>query len=73
MKLTVAVVVYQPEIRKIVHASVLLGNYVVHVQVLAVLQRLVTDGAETLLPPRQLPRATGRGLGSAPPLRPVVL
>ena len=68
-----AVVVYQPEIRRIVRASVLLGNHVVHVQVLAILQRLVTDGAETLLPPRQLPRATGRGWGSAPPLRPVVL
>jgi hypothetical protein len=46
---------------------------VVHVQVLAVLQGWVTDGAETLLPPRQLPRATGRGLGLAPPLRPVVV
>jgi hypothetical protein len=46
---------------------------VVHVQMLAVLQSLVTDGAETLLPPRQLARATGRSLGSAPPLRPVVL
>jgi hypothetical protein len=73
VKLAVAVLVYQPEIRKIVRASVFLGNHVVHVQVLAVLQRLVTDGAETLLPPRKLPRATGRGLGSAPPLRPVVL
>jgi hypothetical protein len=45
----------------------------VHVQVLAILQRLVTDGAETLLPPRQLPRTTGCGRGSAPPLYLVVL
>jgi hypothetical protein len=73
VKLAVAVVVYQPEIRKIVRAAVLLGNHVMHVQVLAVVQRLVTDGAETLLPPRRLPRAPGRGLGSAPLLRPVVL
>jgi hypothetical protein len=73
VKLTVAVVMYEPEIRKIVRAAVFRGNHVVHLQVLAVLQRLVTDGAETLLPPRELPRATGHGLGSAPPLRPVVL
>jgi hypothetical protein len=73
VKLAVAGVMYQSEIRKIVRASVFFGNHVVYVQVLAVLQRLVTDGTETLLPPRQLPRATGRGLGSAPPLRPVVL
>jgi hypothetical protein len=38
VKLTVAVVVFKSEIRKIVRASVLLGNYVVHVQVLAVLR-----------------------------------
>jgi hypothetical protein len=73
VKLAVAGVVYQPEIRKIVRASVFLGNHVGPVEILAVLQRLVTDGAETLLPPRQLPRATGRAVGSAPPLRPVVL
>jgi hypothetical protein len=32
VKLAVAVVVYQPEIRQIVRASVFLGNHVVHVQ-----------------------------------------
>jgi hypothetical protein len=73
VKLAMAVVVYQLEIRTIVRAAVFLGNHMVPVQVLAVLQRLVTDGAETPLPPRQLPRASGRGLGSAPPLGPVVL
>ena len=64
---------YPPEIRKIVRASMFLGNHVVHVQLLAVLQRLVTDGAETLLPPPKLTRATGHGKGSAQPLFPVVL
>ena len=44
MNLVMAVVVYQPEIRKIVRASVFLGNHVVHVQVLAVVGQLVTDG-----------------------------
>jgi hypothetical protein len=73
VNLAVASVVYQPEIRKIVRASMFLGNHVVHVSLLAVLQSLVTDGAETLLPPRQLPRATGGGVGSAPPLFAVVL
>jgi hypothetical protein len=64
---------HQPEVREVVCAAVVLGHHVVHVPVLAVLQRLVTDGAETLLPPRKLPRAAGRGGGSAPPLGPVVL
>ena len=45
----------------------------VHVQLLVIVQSLVTDGTETLLPPRKLPRATGSDLGSAPPLFPVVL
>jgi hypothetical protein len=72
VKLAVAVVVDHSEMREIVRAAVRLGHHVVHVPVLAMLQRLVTDGAETPLPPRQLPRATGRGVGSAPALGPVV-
>jgi hypothetical protein len=65
--------VSQPAIRQLVRASVWLGNHGVHGQVLAVLQRLVTDGAETRWPPRQRPRATGRGAGSAPPRHPVIV
>jgi hypothetical protein len=40
----------------------------VHVQIRVIAQSLVTDGTEALLPPGKLPRASGRGLGLAPPL-----
>jgi hypothetical protein len=43
------------------------------VQLLAVFERLVTDGTQTLLPTRELPRAVPQRLGSAPPLSPVTL
>jgi hypothetical protein len=64
---------HQPQIRELIHASAFLGNGVGHVQILVIIQSLVTDGTETLLLPGKLPRASGRGLGLAPPLSPVVL
>ena len=64
MKLAVTVVVYQPEIPKIVRASVFLGNHVVHVKAFSLVNRGVparlrvshTVGAPSLaVRPRALP------------------
>jgi hypothetical protein len=73
VNLAVAVVMHQPEIREIIRTPVFLGNHMMHVQVFAVFQDLVTDGTEALLSPGQLPQASGRGLDSALPLFPVGL
>ena len=73
MNLPVAVLVHQPEIRKVIRAPVILGPHMVHVDLFAIVQSLVATGTETVLPPGELPRATSRGLHSVPPLAPVVL
>jgi hypothetical protein len=64
---------HQPEIRKVIRAPVVLGHHVVHVDLFAIVQSLVAAGTATVLPSGELPRATGRDLGSVLPLAPVVL
>ena len=73
MNLPVAVLMHQPEIRKVIRAPVVLGHHMVHVDFLSIIKSLVAAGTETVLPPGELPRATSRGLHSVPPLAPVVL
>ena len=73
MNLPVAVLMHQPEIREIFCAPVVFGPHVVHMEVLAIVQSLMATRTETVLSPGELPRATSRGLGSVPPLAPVVL
>jgi hypothetical protein len=43
-------VVHQPQIREGVRAPAFLGNYMMHVEFLAIFQVLVTDRTEALLP-----------------------
>jgi hypothetical protein len=54
-------------------ASVLLGNHMMHMKRLAIVQGLVTDRTQPLLPLGQLPLATGRAMGLRPTLSPIVL
>jgi hypothetical protein len=42
-------VVHQPQIGKVIRAPVFLRNHMVHMQGLAIIQVVVTDGALTLL------------------------
>lgn len=64
---------HQPEIREVVRTSVVLGHHVVHVDLFAIVQSLVADRTESVLPPGELPWATGQTLSWVPPLVPVVL
>ena len=64
---------HQPEIREIVRPTVTLGPHVVHVDLFPIIQSLVADRTVPVLPPGELPRATGRVVGMLPPLAPVVL
>lgn len=63
----------EPQICECVRAALFLGHHMVNVELLAILERLVTDGAKTLLSPGELPVALRRGLGSGSPLSPVCL
>ena len=60
MNLTVAGLMHQPEIREVVRTSVVLGHHVVHVDLLAIVESLVADRTEPVLPPGELPRATSQ-------------
>ena len=73
MKLPVAGVMHQPEIREIVCPPVMLRLHVVDVDLFSIVQGLVADRTAPVLPPGELPRATGRVVGVLPPLAPVVL
>jgi hypothetical protein len=73
MNLPVAVVMHQPEIREVFRASMVFGLHVVYVEFLAIVESLMADWTAPVLPPGELPRAASRGLGSVPPLAPVVL
>jgi hypothetical protein len=73
VNLTVARVVHQPQIDKIIRAPVLFRNHMVHMKGLAIIQVMVTDGALTLLSLGQLPSTTGRHVRFRPFLSPVVL
>src|SRR5262245_49082967 len=64
---------HKSQIREVVRATMLLGKDMMDVQVLAVFEPLVTDGAATLLPTGEWPRAIRQGLRPAPSLSPVVL
>ena len=73
MNLTVARVMNQPQIGKVIRAPVFLGNHMVHVKLLAIIQVLVTDGALPLLSLGELPRDAGRHVRFRPSLSPIVL
>ena len=73
VNLTVAHVVNQPQIDKVICAPVFLRNDMVHMKVLAVIQVLVADRTSALLPLGQLSPATGCPLRFRPSLSPVVL
>ena len=73
MNLPVAGMMHQPEIREIVCPTVTLGPHVVDVDFFPIVQRLVADRTAPVLPPGEVPRATGRVVGALPPLAPVVL
>jgi hypothetical protein len=73
VNLTVARVVNQPQIDKVIRAPVLLWNHMMHMKSLAIIQVMVTDGAMTLLSLGQLPSTTGCHVRLCPSLSPVVL
>jgi hypothetical protein len=64
---------HQPEIREVIRPAVTLGPHVVDVDLFPIVQSLVADRTTPVLPPGELPRATGHVVGSLPPLAPVVL
>ena len=73
MKLAVAVMMDQPQIREIVFAPAFLRFHMMNVEGLAIFQVLVADWADALLPLDELP-ATQRGpLRLRSSLLPVVL
>ena len=73
MNLPVAGVMHQPEIREGIRPAVTLGPHVVDVDLFPIIQSLVADRTVPVLPPGELPRATGRVVGVLPPWAPVVL
>jgi hypothetical protein len=64
---------HQPEIGEVLRAPMFRGDHMVHMEFLAIIQVLVTDGALSLLPLGQLPLATGRAVRLRPSLSPVGL
>ena len=73
MNLAMTHVVYQLETGEVFRAPMLLGHHMVHLKCLAIVQGLVTDRTQALLPLGQLPLATGRAVGLRPSLSPVIL
>ena len=55
MNLTVAGLMHHLEIREVVRTSVVLGHHVVHVDLFTIVQSLVADRTESVLPPGELP------------------
>src|SRR5262249_11541050 len=64
---------HQPEIREILRPAMTLGLHVVDVDLFPIVESLVADRTAPVLPPGEVPRATGRVMGGLPPLAPVVL
>src|SRR5262245_50890453 len=64
---------HQPEIRELLRPAVTLGLHVVDVDLFPIVESLVADRTAPVLPPGEVPRATGRVVGALPPLAPVVL
>jgi hypothetical protein len=56
VNLPVAVVVHQPEIREVIRPSVTLGLHVVDVDLFPIVQSLMADQTEPVLPPGELLR-----------------
>jgi len=73
VNLPVADVMHQPEMREGIRPAVTLRPHVVDVDLFPIIQSLVADRTVPVLPPGELPRATGRVVGVLPPLAPVVL
>jgi hypothetical protein len=73
MKLAVAVLMHEPQIREGFFAPALLGYHMMDVEVLAVFQVLVANRAGALLPQDKLSATMGRHLWFGSSLLPVVL
>ena len=73
MKLAVAVMMDQPQIREIVFAPAFLRFHMMNVEGLAIFQVLVADRADTLLPVDELSATVCRHLRFGSSLLPVVL
>src|SRR5262245_18260723 len=59
--------------REVVRPAVAHGPHVVAMDLCSIVQSLVADRTTPVLPPGEVPRATGRVVGALPPLAPVVL
>jgi hypothetical protein len=73
VNLAMAGVMHQPPIRAVLFAPAFLGNHLMHVQLLAIFQVLVTDWAAAVLPVDKLPATKRRPLRLRSSLLPVVL
>ena len=73
VNLAMAGVMHEPQIRESVCAPAVLGDPMVDVESLPILQVLMTDGAETLLSLNEVPATKCRYLWLRPSLSPVVL
>jgi hypothetical protein len=73
VKLAMSVGMDEPQVGGVVRTPLLLGHHMVEVERLAMVESLVTAGAQPLLAPGQSPVAIRRRPGACSPLSPVVL
>ena len=73
MNLAMAGVMHEPQIRERIYAPALLGDHMVDVESLTMLQVLMTDGTAPLLSLDELPATKFGHLRLRPSLSPVVL
>ena len=73
MNLPVAGVMHQPEMREVVCPAVTLGPHVVDVDLFPIVQSLVANRTAPVLPPGEVPCATGCAVSVLPPLAPIIL
>jgi hypothetical protein len=73
VKLAMAVGMDEPQVGGVVRTPLLLGHHMVDVERLAIVESLVTAGAQPLLAPGKSPVAIRRRSGFRVPLSPVVL
>lgn len=73
MKLAMAIVMNEPQIREVIFAPACLGHHMMDVEILAIFQVLVADRANALLPLDELSATVCRHLRFGSSLLPVVL
>jgi hypothetical protein len=73
VKLAVAVMVNQPQIREVIFAPTFLGHHMMDVEPFAIFQMLVADRANALLPLDELAATKYGHLGFGSSLFPVIL